>query len=53
MMLEFLGETAAAQQLEKGVIKVVSEKLKSMAAGRMGYSTTDVGDMVADLAATL
>jgi len=52
MMLDFLGETEAAQQLEKAVIKVVSEKLKSLAAGRMGYSTAEVGDMVADFAAS-
>jgi len=28
------------------VIKVVTEKLKSLAAGKMGYSTTEVGDLV-------
>ena len=53
MMIETLGEENAAQQLENGVIKVVSEKLKSLAAGKMGYSTTEVGDMVAEFAATL
>jgi 3-isopropylmalate dehydrogenase len=53
MMLEFLGEEEAARQLENAVIEVVSKKLKSLAAGRMGYSTTEVGDMVANFAATL
>jgi 3-isopropylmalate dehydrogenase len=53
MMLETLGEEEAAQQIENAVIKVVSEKLKSLAARRMGYSTTEVGDMVADFAASL
>jgi 3-isopropylmalate dehydrogenase len=53
MMLEFLGEKEAAQQLENAVIKVVSEKLQSLSAGKMGYSTTEVGDMVADFAATV
>lgn len=49
MMLDFLGETAAAEAIEAAVIKVVREKLKSLAAGRMGYSTTEVGDLVASL----
>src|SRR5881396_1027587 len=47
MMLEFLGETAAAAAIETAVIKVVREKIKSLAAGRMGYSTAQVGDLVA------
>lgn len=47
MMLEFLGEKKAASWIEKSIIKVTSEKLKSLAAGQMGYSTTEVGDMVA------
>ncbi len=49
MLLENLGEDRAAQAVEKAVVKVVSEKLKSMAAGKMGYSTTQVGDLVAGL----
>lgn len=47
MLLEFLGETAAAESIEKAIIGVVREKLKDLAAGRMGYSTSEVGDMVA------
>lgn len=47
MMLEYLGETEAAQALEKAVMKVTKEKLKSLSAGQMGYTTTEVGDMVA------
>jgi 3-isopropylmalate dehydrogenase len=47
MMLDFLGETKAAAAIEAAVIKVVREKLKSLAAGKMGYSTTQVGDLVA------
>jgi 3-isopropylmalate dehydrogenase len=49
MLLENLGEDRAAQAVEKAVVKVVSEKLKSMAAGKMGYSTKEVGDLVASL----
>ena len=30
-------------------LKAVREKLKDLAAGRMGYSTTEVGDLVAGL----
>jgi len=47
MMLDFLGETQAAEAIENAVIKVVRGKLKSLAAGKMGYSTTEVGDLVA------
>lgn len=46
MLLENLGEDAAAKAVEDAVIKVVSTKLKSLAAGKMGYSTTEVGDLV-------
>ena len=47
MMLEFLGETEAAKKIEDVVIKVTREKIKDLGAGRMGYSTSEVGDMVA------
>ena len=49
MMLEILGEDAAALAVEKSVQKVVAEKLKSMSAGKMGYGTREVGDLVASL----
>jgi len=48
MMLDHLGEEQAAKAIENAVKKVVSEELKSLSAGKMGYSTTEVGDMVAD-----
>ncbi len=47
MMLDHLGESGAANAVEKSVMAVTANKLKSMSAGRMGYSTTQVGDMVA------
>jgi 3-isopropylmalate dehydrogenase len=50
MMLEELGEEKAAGAVELAVMKVTGEKLKSMAAGQMGYSTSQVGDMVAQFA---
>jgi len=48
MMMDYLGEKEAANLIEKGVIKVTSEKLKSLSAGKMGYTTAEVGDMVAN-----
>lgn len=47
MMLETLGEDDAAQKIDEAVRFVTSQKLKSLAAGKMGYSTSEVGDMVA------
>jgi 3-isopropylmalate dehydrogenase len=46
MMLEYLGEVQAAEAVEKAIMKVVI-RLDSMSAGKMGYSTTEVGDMAA------
>jgi 3-isopropylmalate dehydrogenase len=46
MMLETLGEGEAAASIEQAVIKIVREDLSSLAAGRMGYSTTEIGDLV-------
>ena len=48
MMLDQLGEKAAAAAIEKSVMELTAHKLKSIAAGRMGYSTTQVGDLVAE-----
>jgi 3-isopropylmalate dehydrogenase len=48
MMLEHLGETSAAQAIEEAIMDVTANKIKSMAAGRMGYSTSEVGDLVAE-----
>ncbi|MBI2843062.1 MAG: 3-isopropylmalate dehydrogenase [Armatimonadetes bacterium] len=47
MMLETLGEQHAADLIDRAIAKVTGEKLKSLAAGKMGYSTSEVGDMVA------
>jgi 3-isopropylmalate dehydrogenase len=46
MMLQTLGEDAAANQVEEAVKVVTGTKLESMGAGRMGYSTSEVGDLV-------
>ena len=47
LMLEHLGENEAAKAIENTVISVTREKIKDLGAGRMGYSTTEVGDLVA------
>ncbi len=47
MMLDFLGESEAAKAIEDTVIDVTRNKIKELGAGRMGYSTTEVGDLVA------
>ncbi len=50
MMLETLGEDAAAQAVDKAIYDLLaSGKIKSMSAGKMGMSTTEVGDYVASL----
>jgi len=46
LMLDTLGEGEAAEVVENSVKKVVKEKLESLSAGKMGYSTTEVGDLV-------
>ena len=51
MMLSVLGEEDAAGLVEKAIVKVVSKDMKSMAAGKMGYSTSEVGDLLADFIA--
>jgi 3-isopropylmalate dehydrogenase len=48
MMLEHLGEVKAAKAIDDAVMDVTANKLKDMGAGKMGYSTTEVGDLVAE-----
>jgi 3-isopropylmalate dehydrogenase len=50
MMLDFLGESEAAAKVELSITETIGN-LKSMNAGQMGYSTSEVGDMVAKLVA--
>ena len=46
MMLDNLGEGKAAAAVENAVINIANKKLETLAAGKMGYSTTEVGDLV-------
>jgi len=48
MMLEHLNEDEAARAIEKSVMYVTGNKIKDMGAGKMGYSTSEVGDMIAE-----
>ncbi|MCK4925637.1 MAG: 3-isopropylmalate dehydrogenase, partial [Spirochaetes bacterium] len=45
MMLDVLGEEKASASLEKAIIAVLAE-LKGMGAGKMGFTTSEVGDLV-------
>lgn len=46
MLLQEVGEEKAAKNVEDAVKIVVKTKLKDLAAGKMGYSTSEVGDLV-------
>ena len=48
MLLKEVGEEKAAIIVEDSVKKVVKTKLKDLAAGKMGYSTSEVGDLVVE-----
>ncbi len=52
MMLEHLGEDDAAQLIEKALIKVLTRHVKSLEAGKMGHTTTEVGDLVVQYVAS-
>ena len=45
MLIDEIGEEEASRMVENSIMKVTT-KLKSLAAGKMGYSTTEVGDLV-------
>lgn len=46
MMLDILGEAKAANAVESAIMETLT-RLKSLSAGKMGYSTEEVGDLVA------
>ena len=47
MLLRQLGETGAADRIDRG-IRTATQQMKSMRAGEMGYTTTQVGDLVVE-----
>lgn len=48
MMLEHLGEDKAARAIEYAIMDVTANRIKDLGAGKMGYSTTQVGDLVSE-----
>ena len=46
MMLDHLREERAADKLEQAIKRIVARDIKNLAAGKMGYSTSGVGDLV-------
>jgi 3-isopropylmalate dehydrogenase len=47
MLLEFSGQPTAAARIYKAIQHITGTKMKSQAAGKMGYTTSQVGDLVA------
>ncbi|VAX35157.1 3-isopropylmalate dehydrogenase [hydrothermal vent metagenome] len=47
MMLNYLGEKEAAVSVESAMRKIIKE-MKSMLVGQMGYSTSEIGDMIVE-----
>lgn len=50
LMLDTLGERESASMLEDAIVSTLA-KLDALGAGRMGYSTAEVGDLVAQAVA--
>jgi 3-isopropylmalate dehydrogenase len=48
MMLEQSGHDRAGQRVTDAIQTVTGTKMKSQAAGKMGYSTSQVGDLVCE-----
>ena len=46
MMLEHLGEEEASRKIEEAIMKVARNDVKSLNAGKMGLTTSEVGDLV-------
>ncbi|MBI4226723.1 MAG: hypothetical protein HY600_00450, partial [Candidatus Omnitrophica bacterium] len=48
MLLEHLGNAEAGHRIEQAVMQVTGTKLQSLAAGKMGYTTSQIGDLVVE-----
>ena len=48
MLLEQQGHKRAADRILKAIMHVTGTKMKSQAAGKMGHSTQQVGDLVCE-----
>ncbi len=48
MLLEQAGREKAAQRVIRAIMEVTGTKMKSQSAGKMGYSTGQIGDLVCE-----
>lgn len=46
MMLDFIGEKDASADIENAVKKALKKDIKSLDAGKMGFGTKEVGDLI-------
>jgi 3-isopropylmalate dehydrogenase len=46
LLLDTIGESCAALDIESAVKKALRDDLKDVAAGKMGYTTEEVGDLI-------
>jgi 3-isopropylmalate dehydrogenase len=53
LLLEQVGQARAAAAIEAAIKKTAANHMKSMAAGRMGLNTEEVGDLIAKFAAEM
>lgn len=50
MMIYHLGEHSVSERMENGISQVLQNDLKSLSSGKMGMTTSEVGDKVAEYA---
>ncbi len=48
MLLSQIGQSQASEAVEKAIMYVTANKVKTLSAGKMGYSTSEVGDLVVE-----
>jgi len=48
MLLDRIGEAKAANRVMQAIMQVTGEKMQSQNAGKMGYSTSEIGDLVVE-----
>ena len=53
MLLEFIGEQAAADLIEKAVQQAILKNMKSQDAGKMGMGTREIGDLIVEIVTSL
>jgi len=48
IMLSTLGQDRAAQMIETAVMDVIKNDIKDLGAGKMGYTTSEIGDLIVE-----